>query len=79
MQSVRCLSLTYQFTFEGIVPTMANQEPNDDIHLNDIQHATPDEETPVAQTLPRADGGKDAWTVLAACFVLEALVWGCVA
>ncbi|KAM0718834.1 hypothetical protein Q7P37_005906 [Cladosporium fusiforme] len=28
------------------------------------------------QALPRVDGGKDAWTVLAGCFVLEALVWG---
>lgn len=27
-------------------------------------------------SLPRADGGKDAWLVLAACFFLEALVWG---
>lgn len=27
-------------------------------------------------TLPRADGGKDAWLVLASCFVLEASVWG---
>lgn len=28
------------------------------------------------QSLPRADGGKDAWSLLAACFLLEALVWG---
>lgn len=27
-------------------------------------------------SLPRADGGKDAWLVLAGCFILEALVWG---
>lgn len=27
-------------------------------------------------TLPRADGGKDAWLVLFSCFILEALVWG---
>jgi hypothetical protein len=26
--------------------------------------------------LPRADGGKDAWLFLAACFLMEALVWG---
>ncbi|KAK0630770.1 major facilitator superfamily domain-containing protein [Bombardia bombarda] len=26
--------------------------------------------------LPPVDGGKDAWLFLAACFVLEALVWG---
>ena len=25
-------------------------------------------------TLPRADGGKDAWLALAGCFMLEALV-----
>jgi hypothetical protein len=27
-------------------------------------------------SLPQADGGKDAWLFLAACFVVEALVWG---
>ena len=26
--------------------------------------------------LPRVDGGKDAWLFLAACFMIEALVWG---
>lgn len=26
--------------------------------------------------VPRQDGGKDAWLYLAACFVIEALVWG---
>jgi hypothetical protein len=28
------------------------------------------------RSLPRADGGKDAWLVLSGCFVLEVLVWG---
>lgn len=27
-------------------------------------------------SLPRADGGKQAWLFLAGCFVIEALVWG---
>ena len=27
-------------------------------------------------SLPQADGGKDAWMFLAACFMLETLVWG---
>ncbi|RDL35425.1 uncharacterized protein BP5553_07356 [Venustampulla echinocandica] len=27
-------------------------------------------------SLPQADGGKDAWLFLAACFIVEALVWG---
>lgn len=26
--------------------------------------------------LPPVDGGKQAWLFLAACFVLEALIWG---
>src|ERR1700759_5282916 len=29
-----------------------------------------------APRIPRADSGKDAWLFLAACFVLEALIWG---
>ena len=27
-------------------------------------------------SLPRADGGKEAWLFLAGCFFVEALVWG---
>lgn len=27
-------------------------------------------------SLPPVDGGKDAWLFLAACFAVEALVWG---
>ena len=27
-------------------------------------------------SLPRVDGGKDAWLFLAGCFTLEALIWG---
>lgn len=27
-------------------------------------------------SLPQVDGGKDAWMFLAACFMIEALVWG---
>lgn len=29
-----------------------------------------------AQSLPRVDGGKQAWQFLSACFLVEALVWG---
>jgi hypothetical protein len=38
--------------------------------------------TPLSRTqststsIPPADGGKDAWLFLAACFMVEALVWG---
>ncbi|CAL8577440.1 hypothetical protein XPA_003269 [Xanthoria parietina] len=31
---------------------------------------------PNDSSLPAVDGGKDAWLFLAACFVVEALVWG---
>lgn len=27
-------------------------------------------------SVPKTDGGKNAWLFLAGCFVLEALVWG---
>lgn len=36
----------------------------------------PDERHGPEFSLPQADGGKDAWLFLAACFVVEALVWG---
>ena len=48
--------------------------PEPDLELSAIE---PDEELDhQGITLPRADGGKDAWLALAGCFVLEALVWG---
>ena len=34
----------------------------------DVQHPS--------QSLPPVDGGWQAWTFLAACFTLEAIVWG---
>lgn len=33
-------------------------------------------ENPEYQSLPRADGGKQAWFFLLGCFMMEALVWG---
>jgi hypothetical protein len=42
------------------------QYPEDNSHLSATQKFS----------LPQADGGKDAWLFLAACFVVEALVWG---
>jgi hypothetical protein len=29
-----------------------------------------------SRTIPPADGGKEAWLFLAACFMVEGLVWG---
>jgi hypothetical protein len=47
------------------------QTPPDDtnygIHLSNIDDDAP---------LPPMDGGMDAWLFLAACFAMEALVWG---
>ncbi|KAI9811718.1 MAG: hypothetical protein M1827_005263 [Pycnora praestabilis] len=33
-------------------------------------------ETPQQFSLPRADGGTEAWLFLAGCFMIEALIWG---
>jgi hypothetical protein len=38
----------------------------------EAQQENPDQGCP----LPPADTGKDAWLFLAACFVMEAMVWG---
>jgi hypothetical protein len=43
-----------------------------------VQRMELEEDGLEGRVLPRADGGKDAWLVLAGCFVLEALVWGSV-
>jgi hypothetical protein len=41
---------------------------NGDYDHNTIQHQN--------QQLPPADGGKDAWLFLFACFMIEGFVWG---
>jgi len=49
----------------------------DDLELQPI--TTFDREVdsaPPEENLPRVDGGKDAWLVLASVFVQGALVWG---
>jgi hypothetical protein len=39
--------------------------------------ATQSDDGPIHEfSLPRADGGKQAWLFLAGCFFIEALVWG---
>jgi hypothetical protein len=50
----------------GTLPS--NQEETENQRL-DEQHGP-------EFSLPQADGGKDAWLFLAACFIVEALVWG---
>ncbi|KAF2669078.1 MFS general substrate transporter [Microthyrium microscopicum] len=42
----------------------------------DASNFEPAQNTDSTSRLPRTDGGKDAWLFLAACFALEALIWG---
>jgi len=46
--------------------------------ITDVESPSPLEAQPrnEFQQLPPVDGGKDAWLFLAACFILECLVWG---
>ncbi|KAJ5633147.1 hypothetical protein N7490_009486 [Penicillium lividum] len=46
------------------------------LHTPDSNNATHLTNTPNGKKLPPMDGGMDAWLFLAACFVMEALVWG---
>ena len=59
--------------------TTSTNEP-DDGHIGlsaaVIQPMVLDGEDLQTRTMPPVDGGRDAWLVLAGCFVLEALVWG---
>ncbi|KAK3391888.1 major facilitator superfamily domain-containing protein [Sordaria brevicollis] len=48
-------------------------EPRQDTSIQDEQPRDHGHEFP---QLPPVDGGKDAWLFLAACFVVEGLVWG---
>ena len=46
----------------------------------DLENADPVRPTSTSSSesakIPPADGGRDAWLFLAACFIFEALVWG---
>lgn len=54
--------------------------PAESNYNSDRAFVSGDDESPPDGTtefsLPPVDRGKDAWLFLAACFVLEALVWG---
>lgn len=49
----------------------SHDEPLNDAYFQQNDHATQQQ-----RQLPRADGGKDAWLFLAACFMIEGLIWG---
>jgi hypothetical protein len=60
-----------------IANTSGNELNSPDMEaITDENGATWSANGSVAVSLPRADGGKDAWLFLASCFMLEALVWG---
>ena len=44
--------------------------------LTDFEDGTWTEVGQDVQSLPRVDGGKQAWLFLGSCFMLEALIWG---
>ncbi|KAF2102473.1 putative MFS monocarboxylate transporter [Rhizodiscina lignyota] len=45
-------------------------------HDEETNTEAPNADTQPGFSLPRADGGKDAWLFLVSCVMLEALVWG---
>ncbi|PVH87663.1 MFS general substrate transporter [Cadophora sp. DSE1049] len=54
--------------------------PAPPVDNGDLESANParpaSTESSESAKIPRADGGRDAWLFLAACFAFEALVWG---
>lgn len=57
--------------------TASQQLVMDDLELEPIHTREVGlDSTPTEENLPRVDGGKDAWLVLASVFVQGALVWG---
>jgi len=68
-------SLPFNTIFTPDVMTPGDEETNNP-SIPIVQPMQMGEDDPEGRELPRADGGKDAWLVLAGCFVLEALVWG---
>ena len=47
-----------------------------EIEMRSAERGSSDQEGPLIQELQPVDRGRDAWTVLIAGFVFEALFWG---
>ncbi|KAF2113364.1 major facilitator superfamily domain-containing protein [Lophiotrema nucula] len=62
-------SATFELRTHSQLPSSADLST----HQNESVEAL---EANEGHSLPPADGGKDAWLVLLACFMLEALIWG---
>ncbi|OTB07091.1 hypothetical protein M426DRAFT_318449 [Hypoxylon sp. CI-4A] len=56
--------------------TPVNRVPESPVQDSSQQDDVQPEEGRQEFSLPPVDGGKDAWLFLAACFAIEALVWG---
>jgi hypothetical protein len=53
-----------------------NRSTSHDEELRHFENGEWREAERTTYSLPRVDGGKQAWLFLSACFMLEALVWG---
>ncbi|TGO36680.1 hypothetical protein BHYA_0117g00030 [Botrytis hyacinthi] len=59
-----------------VQPAVADLEiPLSNASTRDLEEGINDPDN-TDENVPRADGGKDAWLFLAACFLFEALIWG---
>lgn len=76
---------TFDIPLDSLPPSYRTTERNTDFDpIRRAETGTPEpQDTSVQEParhefsqLPPVDGGKDAWLFLAACFVVEALVWG---
>ncbi|KAK3494904.1 major facilitator superfamily domain-containing protein [Neurospora hispaniola] len=76
---------TFDIPLDSLPPSYRTTERNADFDpIRRAETGTPEpQDTSVQEPvrhefsqLPPVDGGKDAWLFLAACFVVEALVWG---
>lgn len=57
-------------------PDDARVEAGNGLALDNFERGEWTADSHAVQALPRADGGKDAWLFLTACFMLEAVTWG---
>lgn len=68
---------TDEIALTNLERSRASGHEEDGQSRNRIQSSVENEQ-PHGQefSLPRADGGKDAWLYLVSCFFVEALIWG---
>ena len=70
------MASTENLTLSNVGRALTSGYEEDGLQRTPSRRLYPHEVQNEQVSLPKADGGKDAWAFLAGCFCVEALTWG---